>query len=591
MNPQQLLRRAARLPAVLTVLVACSSEPRVPAAIELNPPTLEFTALGQTQQLTPAVRDQRGDALDHIPVTWDSRDAAVATVSSTGLVTAQGGGSTVITASAGSAIAEAGVTVSQTPTQLSKVSGDGQTGTAGEMLASPLIVEVRDALGSPIAGTTVVFAVMQGGGSLGSTSVATATDGRASTSFTTGPTAGGPQTVSASIAASSISVLFTATTVAGPATSIGMAAGNNQRAAAGSAVPVRPAVLVRDTNANPVVGVAVEFEVVSGGGSLTGGSRVTGANGRAEVGGWTLGPDDPNVLRATAAGAGISGNPVTFVASTASTPFNIEVRFVTGATSGQAEAFTRAEQKWEALVVGDLTDIPISQPAGSCDDGTPAIDETIDDIVIFAMIEPIDGAGGILGQAGPCFLRTQGLLPLVGVMFFDSEDMGFIEGAGLLDGLIVHEMGHVLGFGTLWPSQNLLAGAASSGGLDPHFTGSQAALAFDSAGGFAYEGTKVPVENIGSPGTVDSHWRESVFATELMTGFINMGANPLSGISVAALADQGYSVDLSQADPFTFTSLLRLPGGGRRVSLMDDVRRLPLRTFDRNGRLTGVLRP
>jgi Leishmanolysin len=169
--------------------------------------------------------------------------------------------------------------------------------------------------------------------------------------------------------------------------------------------------------------------------------------------------------------------------------------------------------------------------------------------------------------------------------------LDFIEGEGLLEALITHEMGHVLGFGTLWPLQDLLADAAGDGGTDPHFIGAQAIASFDDAGGSSYtEGLKVPVENDGGPGTIDSHWRESIFGTELMTGFIDVGANPLSAISVAALADQGYTVDVAGADPFNLSlSGLRL-APGKRLRLVNDVRRLPIKVLDKHGRLRMLRR-
>jgi Leishmanolysin/Bacterial Ig-like domain (group 2)/Bacterial Ig-like domain (group 1) len=588
--PMPLRTREARLSTVLLALCACSSsEPRVPTTVTLTPSSVSFTALDQTQQLSASVADQSGNPLTETNLSWSSNNPAVATVSSTGLVTATGVGSAQVTAASGSANAVAEIAVVQTPTQLSKVSGDNQNAAAGEVVVNPLVVEVGDALGNPVAGATVVFAVSQGGGSVTPTSVTTSADGIASTTLTMGPTVGTPQLVSASISATAITVSFTATAVAGPPASISLAAGNNQHAAAGTAVPVRPAVTVRDAQSNPVAGVAVVFEVVSGGGSITGASQVTNANGRAEVGSWTLGAG-ANVLQATAAGTGISGNPVMFTASTAVTAFDIEVRFLSGATSAQAQAFTAAEQKWEGLVVGDLPNLQLNVAADECDTGTPAINETVDDVIVFVTLEPIDGVGGILGQAGPCFVREPGFLPLVGVMFFDSEDLEFVENEGLLEDLIVHEMAHVLGFGTLWPLQGLLAGAASGGGLDPHFTGPLAIAAFDDAGGSGYAGAKVPVEADGGAGTADSHWRESVFDNELMTGFINLGANPLSAVTVAALDDQGYAVDASEADPFTLAPGLRIAGERRGLILKNDIRRLPVKAFDSRGRLTRMFR-
>ena len=39
--------------------------------------------------------------------------------------------------------------------------------------------------------------------------------------------------------------------------------------------------------------------------------------------------------------------------------------------------------------------------------GLPTMDETIDDIVIYASISAIDGPGKILAEAGPCVFRCR----------------------------------------------------------------------------------------------------------------------------------------------------------------------------------------
>jgi hypothetical protein len=112
-------------------------------------------------------------------------------------------------------------------------------------------------------------------------------------------------------------------------------------------------------------------------------------------------------------------------------------------------------------------------------------------------------------------------------------------------------MGHVLGIGTIWQSRGLLSGAGTS---NPRFVGSQAVAAYNAI--FGTSATGVPVENTGGGGTRDSHWRESIFGNELMTGFLNGGSNPLSRVTVASLADLGYVVNLNAADNYT------PPGGG-----------------------------
>ena len=64
----------------------------------------------------------------------------------------------------------------------------------------------------------------------------------------------------------------------------------------------------------------------------------------------------------------------------------------------------------------------------------------------------------ILGQAGPTRLRPGSFLPASGVMSFDSADLARMESDGSLVRVIIHEMGHVLGFGTIWDELGLRQG-------------------------------------------------------------------------------------------------------------------------------------
>ena len=565
-----------------------------PASISLSATSISFSAIGQTQQLSPTVTDQQGNTLPDASVSWNSSNPAVATVTSTGLVTAQGMGLAEVTANAGAASAVAQVAVAQAPNQLQKLSGDGQVGIAGQPLPSPLVVEVDDAQGNPVSGATVTFVVTQGGGSLGTPTAITDPDGRAATTFTPGLVAGAPQLVAASVATASVSAVFTATATPGPPATVDIAAGHNQQAAPGSEVPTPPAVLVRDVNDNPVPGVPVTFEVISGGGSITGGATTTNNVGIAQVGSWMLGSAGPNELQATAAGAGISGNPVSFTASPNGSSFDILVRFVGRVTASQRQAVSQAQARWEALITQDLDNVQLRVAAGGCGEESPAVDDTIDDLMIFVMLVPIDGPGGVLGSAGPCFLRNSSNLTALGAMRFDSADLEEIEAAGLLETVIVHEMGHVLGFGSLWGLQGLLADPSlpenDSVQTDPHFTGAQAITAFNEVGGAAYIGAKVPVEDTGGKGTADGHWRESVFSNELMTGFVDAGQNPLSKVTLASLADQGYAVNIGGAEPYSLTLALRGTRALPRLALGNDVLHLPVKKVDASGRIVEVLR-
>jgi hypothetical protein len=483
-------RRSARHPLLLAALLlaACggggTGNTPVPGDITVTPTAAELDAVGQTQQLTAVVTDQDGGTISSPSVAWSTSNAGVASVTSTGLVSAVGSGSATITATAGSVSATAAVTVSQTPTQVQKAAGDGQTANIGQTVATPLTVQVSDATGHPVSGVTVGFTVAPELGTLGSPTGLTGADGRAASSLTI--LGAGPIPVTATVANTTLSTSFTET--------------------------------------------------------------------------------------------GVS-------------PFTIELQFLTDTTPAQGEAFEAARHRWEGLIVGDVPNVQLSAPAGQCGDNSPALNRQVDDVLILVTLGPIDGAGNVLGQAGPCFVRNVGRLPVLGLMQFDVADLDVLESSGLLNAVILHEMGHVLGFGTIWTDKGLLADASLSGGTDPHFTGAQAIAAFNAVGGSNYQdGEKVPVENTGGSGTADAHWRESVFGNELMTGFVDP-VDPLSRVTVTSLADLGYMVNVAGADPYTLAPGLRAFAHGPRVQLKNDLLRLPIHVVDEGGRVVKIVQP
>ena len=193
---------------------------------------------------------------------------------------------------------------------------------------------------------------------------------------------------------------------------------------------------------------------------------------------------------------------------------------------------------------------------------------------VYVTIRAIDGPGGVLGRAGPCYYRiVDGVFPLTGIMELDEADLADMRAAGLLEDVIIHEMGHILGFGTLWnaSSNDFLVGAGTA---DPYFNGAAAIAAFDAAGGTARTDPKVPVENTGGSGTRDSHWRESAHNSELMTGWIEGGGatNPLSAITIASLADMGYAVNMNAADPYVLYNPFGVPSqepAGERIYIRE----------------------
>jgi hypothetical protein len=243
--------------------------------------------------------------------------------------------------------------------------------------------------------------------------------------------------------------------------------------------------------------------------------------------------------------------------------YKIEVRFLGGLTAAQKSAFKKAADRWSRVIVGDLPSVMVGG-------------EVIDDLLIEAQGVAIDGVGTILGQAGPTNLRpatagASALLPAKGIMSFDTADLANMEADGTLLDVITHEMGHVIGIGTIWEDKGLLQGAGTN---NPLFTGTQAKKEFGKLRGTGP--APVPVENLGGAGTADGHWREAVFKNELMSGFISAANNPLSRLTVASLQDLGYKVNLSAAETYSLPNLQLLAEKGLMLSAAPHAHALPI---------------
>lgn len=287
--------------------------------------------------------------------------------------------------------------------------------------------------------------------------------------------------------------------------------------------------------------------------------------------------------------------------------FDIEVVFLDHGTPSQDEIVREAARRWESVIARGAVEIDFTgangAPANGCFRGQPAVTDKVDDLRVWVRIDSIDGVGGGVASSGPCWSRiakfpasdTIYQEAVLGAMVLDEIDVGRMEESGVLLPVVIHEIAHVLGFGTGWDRKHLLQNPSlpANLGADTHFTGRLATVAFNAAGGASYTGgAKVPVENRSEAGSSDGHWRESVFDDELMTPFIG-GGHALSLITIESLADLGYGVDVTQAESYTLPAAGR-PGlaarRGPRVHLGDDIARWPVVLIDRKGRVAGVYR-
>lgn len=258
--------------------------------------------------------------------------------------------------------------------------------------------------------------------------------------------------------------------------------------------------------------------------------------------------------------------PWTTVHSGDADGFDITLRFSATMPADHLDAviaaFRAAATRWEQVITADLAPVTYIGFNGCWGSGPTG---TIDDVTIDVTIAAVDGPGGVLGAAGYC--RKDGTIPRAGAMKFDSADLVAMLQLGNFDRVAIHEMGHVLGIGTAWAPAGLLD---TSNGSDPRFTGPNAVAEWNAMTGGSDAG--VPVEATGGSGTALAHWREATFRSELMTGWIAAGASPLSRLSIAALADLGYTVDVATADPYVLgPSILDLIAGNPSVLHSDDV--------------------
>jgi len=213
------------------------------------------------------------------------------------------------------------------------------------------------------------------------------------------------------------------------------------------------------------------------------------------------------------------------------------------------EAISSSIRRWKSTV----SDIPggIKIPKDFDCAGVKIEQEIIiDDMLVLFGIITIDGVNGTLAQAGLCGgITIKGkFYPALYIIVFDVADYPALESEGHLESVMLHEIGHAIGIGSLWDQFKLLAGSSPL-----VYKGKGGIKGLQMIGGSG----KPIVEEEGGDGTARGHWDEETYGDELMTGYLKNVKGKLSKMTIQSIVDLGYKVSLDSADPYTIPNKLR----------------------------------
>ena len=230
---------------------------------------------------------------------------------------------------------------------------------------------------------------------------------------------------------------------------------------------------------------------------------------------------------------GVSEFPLDIVDGDGQRPLPLRVRL----------SMERVAKKWRSVIRTAPPGEFVNLQVGECRNAVP-VSQFINGVRVLVKLDTLPSR--LAGLGGPCVMRANGL-PLVGTVSLNFLNYNSLNDRKL-DDLLQHEVGHVLGLGTLWNRgrfSDLVNGDSSA--TDPIFVGPNALVAFTRLGrSTQFARRRVPLQ-LGALG----HWRIDAFASELMAPALSAIVQPTSAVTVGALRDLGWTVEPEAYDEYT----------------------------------------
>ncbi len=346
--------------------------------------------------LAATVKDSGGNLLSGVPVVFtapgtgasgtfaNGTATTTATTNSSGVATATAftadgiaGGPYTVTATVAGVTTPANYSLTNTTGTAASVTataGTPQSAVINTAFGTLLAATVKDSGGNLLSGVSVVFTAPGTGASgtfANGTATTTATTNSSgvatATAFTADGIAGGPYTVTATVAGVTTPANYSLTNTTGTAASVTATAGTPQSAVINTAFGTLLAATVKDSGGNLLSGVSVVFTAPSTGASGT------FANGTATT---TATTNSSGVATATAFTAdGIAGGPYTVTATVAgvTTPANYSLTNTTGTAASVTATAGTPQSAVINTAFGTLLAATVKDSGGNLLSGVPVV--------------------------------------------------------------------------------------------------------------------------------------------------------------------------------------------------------------------------